>query len=98
MTTCRCGCGAPIRGKRVFVDKAHQLAWMRAGGAGELNALLPQAVREAGGRTSGRLAAESGRLADASALGIARIREITAEVQGGPGSTPPSAPSGSTRS
>jgi hypothetical protein len=33
MAICRCGCGDPVKGRRVFVNKEHQLAWMLRGGA-----------------------------------------------------------------
>lgn len=53
---------------------------MRAGGAREMNALMPEEAREAGGRTAGELAARLGRLRGASEKGTARIREIMAEL------------------
>lgn len=80
MPSCKCGCGTPVAGRRTFVNKQHQLAWMRSGGAQELNALLPDQVRQRGGRTSGQQAHESGRLREASAQGVARIKEIMAEM------------------
>ena len=61
---------------RVFVDKEHQLSWMLAGGARELNALLPEKARVLGGQIAGREAASSGRLLDAAKKGGARSREI----------------------
>jgi hypothetical protein len=73
---CKCGCGAVVRGRRTFVNKEHQLAWMMAGGAREMNALLPDEVRERGGHTSGTQAVASGRLRDAGEKGAARSREI----------------------
>lgn len=30
MKLCRCGCGKPVSEARVFVDKRHQIAWLRA--------------------------------------------------------------------
>jgi hypothetical protein len=48
------------------------------GGASEMNALLPDDVRERGGRTTGLRAAASGRLAEASKKGGARSKEIAA--------------------
>src|SRR5688572_24353929 len=58
---CRCSCGAVVSRGRSFVDNVHQLRWMAAGGAREMNALLPHEVRQRGGHTSGTRAAESGR-------------------------------------
>lgn len=83
MKSCKCGCGSSVPRRRTFVNKSHQLAWMAAGGARELNALLPLEVRERGGRTTGRRAAASGRLREAGVKGIARIREITNEFRRG---------------
>ncbi len=83
---CTCGCGEAVKGKRVFVDKAHQLAWIQAGGASELNALLPEEVRVRGGESAGRISVESGHLDEARPLSVARVREITAvfrKKQGG---------------
>jgi hypothetical protein len=74
--TCKCGCGETVRGKRVFVNKEHQLAWMHAGGARELNAMMPDEARALGGQTAGKQAAESGRLQEAAKLGGQRAREI----------------------
>ena len=79
--TCKCGCGEPVKGKRVFVNKEHQLTWMVAGGASEMNALMPDAARELGGHVAGTMAAESGRLADARKLGAARSKEIAEEFR-----------------
>lgn len=76
MRECKCGCGAAVRGKRVFVDKEHQLRWMNAGGAREMNALLPDDARVLGGHVSGGKAAASGRLQAAADKGGARSREI----------------------
>jgi hypothetical protein len=75
---CRCGCGEPVRGKRVFVDKVHQLNWMAAGGAREIGALQPLEAKKLGGQVAGRIAAESGRLPEAARKGGARAREIAA--------------------
>ena len=77
-TTCKCGCGEPVVGKRVFVDKAHQLAWMHAGGAAELAALLPDDARCRGGKTAGKKAVVSGNLREAARLGGQRVHEIAA--------------------
>lgn len=81
MHTCKCGCGSPISKRRVFLNKAHHLAWMYAGGAREMNALLPDEVRQRGGQTTGREAHNSGRLKEAARKGGARSREIAAEVR-----------------
>jgi hypothetical protein len=76
MKPCKCGCGLSVKGKRVFVDKEHQLRWMSNGGASLLNALQPLEAKERGGHVAGSQAAESGRLADASRKGGAKAREI----------------------
>lgn len=78
---CKCGCGEQIKGKRVFVNKEHQLAWMQAGGASELNAMLPDEVRVRGGKTAGRMSVESGHLDEARPLSVIKVREITEEVR-----------------
>jgi len=78
---CKCGCGDQMRGKRVFVDKEHQLVWMHAGGARELNALLPDDMRVRGGKTAGRVSVDSGHLGEARSLSVARTREITEEFR-----------------
>jgi len=77
---CRCGCGqaAVPKTKKAFVDKEHQLEWMVAGGARELNALLPDEVRQRGGAVAGRAVAQSGQLAEAGRKGAARAAEIAA--------------------
>ena len=70
-----------MRRGRVFVDKEHQLTWMHAGGAREIAALQPIEDKRRGGRIAGERAAQSGRLADASAKGGARSREIAEELR-----------------
>ncbi len=76
MKICKCGCGEMVKDKRVFVNKEHQLAWMYAGGARELNALMSDEARVLGGQIAGKHAAEFGRLKDASELGGQRACEI----------------------
>jgi hypothetical protein len=73
---CKCGCGQPVKGSRVFVNKEHQLEWMLNGGASEMNALQPIGAKQMGGHTTGTQAVESGRLAEASKKGAAKSREI----------------------
>ena len=65
----------------MFVNKEHQLRWLVAGGGAELNALLPAEVRTRGGQTAGAVAAKSGRLAEASQKGAAKVRSISAEFR-----------------
>ncbi len=48
MIQCKCGCGAVVKKGRVFLNKEHQIRWLNAGGAAELNALLPDEVRVRG--------------------------------------------------
>lgn len=76
MNLCKCGCGETVKKNRVFVNNEHQLTWMNAGGARELNALMPDEARILGGQVAGRQAAQSGRLLEAAALGGKRSREI----------------------
>jgi len=70
-----------VTGRRVFVNKEHQLAWMLAGGAKLMNELQPVEAKQLGGRIVGKAAAESGRLAEAAKLGAARSREIAEEFR-----------------
>ena len=81
MKVCKCGCGNPVKRKRVFVNKEHQLAWMAAGGARELNALLPEAARARGGRRGGAAAVRSGRIIEVSRKGAAAVRAIARRMQ-----------------
>ena len=78
---CKCGCGTPVSRRKTFVDKQHQLRWMSAGGASEMNALLPTEVRERGGHTSGAQAAASGRLAEAGKLGAQKSRDLAEQFR-----------------
>jgi len=54
-TSCRCGCGEEVHGRRVFVNKQHQLRWMVGGGASEPNDRQPLTTRvePAGGAVVG---------------------------------------------
>lgn len=79
--TCKCGCGEPVKGRRVFVDKEHQLRWMLAGGAREMNALQPIEAKQAGGQTAGTYSRDSGRLAEAGLKGAQRSHEIAEEFR-----------------
>jgi general stress protein YciG len=88
MGECRCGCGAQVRGKRVFANKEHQLAWMSAGGAAEMNRLQPIEAKIRGGAVAGREAADSGRLAEAGMKGAERSREIAESFRTAHGKTP----------
>lgn len=82
-----------MKSGRVFLDKAHQLDWMQAGGAREIGALQPLEAKAEGGRTAGRQAADSGALAERGQLGAQRARELAEEWRSGTraqadGSTP----------
>jgi hypothetical protein len=81
MKECKCGCGIVVKGSRVFVNKEHQLRWLASGGGAELNALLPKEVRVRGGQTAGASALKSGRLAEASQKGVAKVRSISKQHQ-----------------
>lgn len=81
MATCKCGCGESVKAGRVFVNKEHQLTWMNAGGATEINALLPREVRVRSGKKMGRIAADSGRLLAAAQKGGAKSHEIAAQMR-----------------
>jgi hypothetical protein len=80
---CRCGCGEMTKGKRVFVNKEHQIEWMLAGGAREIGALQPIEAKQLGGQAAGRLATNSGRLAEAGLKGAQRAHEIAVEYKRG---------------
>src|SRR5688500_9778504 len=73
---CKCGCGARVSRRRAFVNKEHQLRWMREDGASALNALQPLEAKARGGHTTGTAAVASGRLLEAAKLGGAKAREI----------------------
>ncbi|MCS6496798.1 hypothetical protein NX905_21370 [Burkholderia thailandensis] len=81
MGTCKCGCGESVASRRVFVNKEHQLRWMTAGGATELNAMQPLEAKARGGVTSGKRALEDGTLSRASKKGADRAREIAREFR-----------------
>jgi hypothetical protein len=78
---CKCGCEQLVASRRVFVNKAHQLEWMLAGGAREIGALEPPEARARGGMVAGRMTADSGKLAAAGKLGGQRAREIAVELR-----------------
>jgi general stress protein YciG len=79
-TLCKCGCGLAVpRSNRAFVDKSHQLDWMAAGGAAEMNEMQPIEAKRLGGHVAGSEARDSGRLADAGLKGAERAAEITRE-------------------
>lgn len=78
---CKCGCGAVVPGSRVFVNIEHQLEWMAAGGARDMNARQSPAAKARGGQTAGRLAAKSGALQSAAAAGAQKIREVAEAVR-----------------
>jgi hypothetical protein len=77
---CKCGCGEPVKGRRVFVNKEHQLSWMLQGGASEMNALQPIEAKQRGGHVTGSDAAQNGRLAEAAKKGGAKSREIAEQL------------------
>lgn len=83
---CKCGCGTPVPRRKTFVDKFHQLEWMKAGGASEMNALQPIEAKMLGGAVAGTQAAENGRLQQAAIKGAERSKEIAAAFreQNGP--------------
>lgn len=75
--TCKCGCGQLVKGRRVFVNKEHQLEWMAAGGARELNALQPIDAKVQGGQTAGNLLANSGHLDEIRPKALEKVKQIT---------------------
>jgi hypothetical protein len=81
VTTCKCGCGEPIKRGRTFVNREHQLDWMFAGGASQMNAMQPIEGKIRGGATSGQQAVESGRLLEAAKKGGKQAREFAAEYR-----------------
>ncbi len=80
---CRCECGGLARPGRKYVNKAHQIAHMRAGEASRLNGLQPVESKRAGGHVAGKQAAASGRLAEAAKKGGARSHEIAVNLRPG---------------
>ena len=70
-----------MKGRKVFVNKEHQIEWMLASGARQMNELQPIEAKQLGGSVAGRDAAVSGRLAEAGEKGAARSREIAAEFR-----------------
>ena len=78
MTLCKCGCGCgeTVKRGRTFVNKEHQLQWMVAGGASEMNAIQPLEAKVKGGHTQGQRSYESGKLREAGEKGAAVSREI----------------------
>ena len=78
---CRCGCGEEARPGRAFVDKRHQVQWLRQGGAREIGALAPLEARRRGGIVGGQKAVESGQLREAGRRGGQRSREIAEEIR-----------------
>ena len=70
-----------MKGRRVFANKEHQLAWMLTGGAREIGLLQPIESKRLGGHIAGRAGAESGALARAALKGAERSRQIAAEFQ-----------------
>ena len=81
MADCKCGCGQSTKGTRVFIDKRHQLAWMAAGGAAELNSLQPLEAKARGGATAGKQSAANGKLLAAGKKGGQKAHEIALEVR-----------------
>jgi hypothetical protein len=81
---CRCGCGEQVGRRRAFVNKMHQLRWLATGGAKELKALQSVAAKARGGVTSGKNAAESGRLDEIRPKAAVAVREITARFRSRP--------------
>ena len=81
MGVCKCECGQPTKGTRVFVNKEHQLRWMVAGGASQMNALQPVEAKQRGGHTAGTTLAATGQLAEASKKGAAAVRAITEQFR-----------------
>lgn len=68
-------------------NKEHQLEWMLAGGAREIGAMQPIEAKQLGGSVAGRMAQESGRLAQAGQLGARRAQEISLEYRRRRGAT-----------
>jgi hypothetical protein len=79
--TCKCGCGEPVKGRRVFVNREYHLDWMYAGGASQMNALQPIEAKIKGGATAGQQAAESGRVNAAWERSAELSREFAAEYR-----------------
>ncbi len=48
MADCKCGCGQAVKSGRKFINLEHQMEWMLAGGASQLNALQSVEGKQAG--------------------------------------------------
>jgi hypothetical protein len=78
---CKCGCGEPVKGRRKFVNKEHQMAWMLNGGARQLNAMLSDEVRQRGGTTAGSRPQNIARLNEIRPAANERATAIANEVR-----------------
>jgi hypothetical protein len=81
MKDCKCGCGQQVSGKRVFVNKEHQLTWMAKGGAKELCSLQPLEAKIRGGAAAGRQTVLSGRQPDMARKAAEKSREIAEQFR-----------------
>lgn len=73
---CKCGCGEDVPYTRRYLNKAHQLEHMRSGEASRMNTLQPHDAKRRGGSTAGRIAADSGALAERGLIGAAKAHEV----------------------
>jgi hypothetical protein len=73
---CKCGCDEVVPYTRRYLNKEHQIAHMRSGEASRMNELQPYEAKRRGGLTAGRLAAESGALAQRGLRGAAKAHEV----------------------
>ncbi len=74
------------------MNREHQLDWMFAGGASQMNAMQPIAAKIKGGATSGQQAAESGRLTEAAQRAGEQARKFAAEYRTRRGLEPTTTP------
>ncbi len=79
--TCKCGCGEDVFPSRRYVNNEHKIRHMRAGEAVEMNRQQSVEGKRKGGSASGRMAAESGRLAAAGLIGAERARAVALAIQ-----------------
>jgi len=79
--TCKCGCGEPVKRGRTFVNREHQLDWMYAGGASQMNAMQPIEGKIRGGATSGQQAAAAGRIQEVGVRAAQEAREFAARYR-----------------
>ena len=82
-TLCKCGCGEVVpRQNAAYVNKLHQLEHLSGDGGREMaTRYLTHDVRVKAGQTSGAMARDNGRLAEAGEKGRASIARTVEEFR-----------------